>query len=514
MIHLGDPSLVTYSYARVACQPGRCAVPTAWEREQKERYVAEREAETSRLNKLIDRKLADLDHILPVGISRNIALDYNARKPPPPIFHAGELDIPYEEPTLEDFLPFEPGTLARMIPGWQARLEGKQARAQDEFKAAHAEWKHLEKERKKQAKQLADRDKKHQQALSDVQTQHLRIDELAADAATGKQYAVEDYVRYALETSTYPRGFAVKFQLRHLPSRKNLLIECEFPLARDIIPTEASWRYIKTRDAIESKPRSAADVDKIYKSVLAQVTLRTVYEIFTIDVFGHIEAVSFKGVVNDVDPSTGRATQYLLVSLRADREEFLDRDFSSPRLNPVKALQSLRPNFSSAPSELRPIPAIAEFDVNDPRFIDEQDIISGLNEATNLVDLTPVAFEHLITNLFNKMGFDAYSTLRSKDGGIDCIAYYKEPVIGGKYVIQAKCWTQPVGVDAVRDLFGAMDHERANKGILVTTSTFTRGCHKFAEGKPLQLIDGSNLLALIEKHTNLKVRIVMPPPRK
>jgi restriction system protein len=94
--------------------------------------------------------------------------------------------------------------------------------------------------------------------------------------------------------------------------------------------------------------------------------------------------VSFKGVVNDVDPSTGRATQYLLVSLRADREEFLDRDFSNPRLNPVKALQSIRANFSSAPTELQPIPAVVEFDVNDPRFIEEQDIISSLNEATNL----------------------------------------------------------------------------------------------------------------------------------
>jgi restriction system protein len=245
--------------------------------------------------------------------------------------------------------------------------------------------------------------------------------------------------------------------------------------------------------------------------VLAQVTLRTIYDVFTVDAFDHIEIVSFKGVVDDVDPSTGRPIRPLLVSLRADRKEFLDRDFSNPRLNSVKALQSLRANFSPAPTELRPIPAVVEFDVNDPRFIEEQDIISGLNEDSNLIDLTPDAFEHLITNLFNKMGFEAYSTQRSKDGGVDCIAYYKEPVIGGKYVIQAKRWTHTVQVDAVRDLFGAMDHERANKGILITTSKFAPACYKFADGKPLQLFDGSILLDLIEKHTDLKVRIVMPP---
>ncbi len=154
--------------------------------------------------------------------------------------------------------------------------------------------------------------------------------------------------------------------------------------------------------------------------------------------------------------------------------------------------------------------ARVEFDVNDPRFIEEQDIISGLDERTNLVDLTPSAFEQLITNLFNRMGFDSYATRISKDGGVDCIAYYRQSIVGGKYVIQAKRWTHTVQVDAVRDLFGAMDHERANKGILITTSKFAPACYKFAEGKPMELIDGSNLLAMIEQHTNLKVKIVLP----
>lgn len=497
----------------VACQPGRCTVPTAWEREQaralRERHLAEREADVSRRNKLIDQQLASLDTILSVAVSRNFIPDYNARKLPYPIFDAGELDTPYVEPTLEEFFPPEPGALMRMVPGWRGRYEAQQMRADEEFKAAHAEWQHLEKERKKRRKQLADRDNRHQQAVSEVQTQHLRMDELAADARTGKQYAVEDYVRYALETSTYPRGFPVKFGLRYLPSRKNLLMEYEFPVAHDIIPAEASWKYVKTRDAIEPKLITAAEINRIYKSVLAQVTLATLYEVFTVDTFRHIETIFFNGFVNDDDPTTGRPIQPRLVSLRADRDEFLDRDFS--RLNPVKALQSLRANFSPAPTELQPIPAVVEFDVNDPRFIEEQDIVSALNEDTNLIDLTPEAFEHLITNLFNAMKFEAYPTQRSKDGGVDCIAYYKKSVVGGKYVIQAKRWTNTVQVDAVRDLFGAMDHERANKGILITTSTFGPACHKFADGKPLQLIDGSGLLALIEEYTDLKVKIVIPP---
>ena len=410
------------------------------------------------------------------------------------------------EPKLEDFLSREPGAPARLVPGWKGRYEKRRLLAQEEFRSAHTQWQHYEGERRKR---LAERESRHQQAVSKVREQHLRMDELAADARTGKQAAVEDYVRHALGSSTYPQGFPVKFRMRYLPSRNNLLIECEFPVARDIIPAEAGWKYIKTRDAIESKARTTADSDKIYKAVLAQVTLRTIYQVFTVDSFCHIHTVSFKGVVNDDDPSTGRPIQPLLVSLRAEREEFLDRDFS--RLDPVKALQRLRANFSPAPTQLLPVAAIVEFDVNDPRFIEEQDIISGLNEDTNLVDLTADAFEQLITNLFNAMGFDAYPTQRSKDGGVDCIAYYKKSIVGGKFVIQAKRWTNTVQVDAVRDLFGAMDHERANKGILITTSKFGPACYKFADGKPMELIDGSGLLAMIEEHTNLKVKIVIPP---
>ncbi len=65
-------------------------------------------------------------------------------------------------------------------------------------------------------------------------------------------------------------------------------------------------------------------------------------------------------------------------------------------------------------------------------------------------------------------------------------------------------------VEAVRDLAGALDHERASKGILVTTSDFTAAGYEFARGKPIELINGSGLLALIKEHTKLEVKIVMP----
>ena len=68
------------------------------------------------------------------------------------------------------------------------------------------------------------------------------------------------------------------------------------------------------------------------------------------------------------------------------------------------------------------------------------------------------------------------------------------PIFGGKVVIQAKRYKSTVGVSAVRDLFGTVHNEGAAKGILVTTSGYGKASYQFAEGKPLELLDGTNLL--------------------
>jgi restriction system protein len=57
-----------------------------------------------------------------------------------------------------------------------------------------------------------------------------------------------------------------------------------------------------------------------------------------------------------------------------------------------------------------------------------------------------------------------------------------------------------VDVSSVRDLFGTVQNEGASKGILVTTSGYGQASYEFAAGKPLELIDGSNLLYLLAEH--------------
>ncbi len=109
------------------------------------------------------------------------------------------------------------------------------------------------------------------------------------------------------------------------------------------------------------------------------------------------------------------------------------------------------------------------------------------------------ALEEEVKELLQSMGLKAATTKTTGDGGIDIIAYSDSPLFSGKYVVQCKDWTGSVGEGVIRDLYGVVTAESANKGILITTGTITKSAQKFAEGKPLELIDGEQLSKLLHK---------------
>lgn len=114
--------------------------------------------------------------------------------------------------------------------------------------------------------------------------------------------------------------------------------------------------------------------------------------------------------------------------------------------------------------------------------------------------LSGIQFENVCQNLIEHMGFSVETTKASGDGGIDLIAYNHEPVLSGKYIIQCKRYSGSVGEPIIRDLYGVITSERANKGILMTTGHFTKSAISFAEGKQIELIDGAKLNGLLIKY--------------
>jgi len=125
-----------------------------------------------------------------------------------------------------------------------------------------------------------------------------------------------------------------------------------------------------------------------------------------------------------------------------------------------------------------------------------------------LKKISPAFFERVVVELLVKMGYggsraDAGKAIgRSGDGGIDGII--KEDKLGLDVVyIQAKRWdSNPVGRPDVMQFAGALQAQRANKGIFITTSRFTDDARSYVSqiGSKIVLIDGEQLTSLMIEH--------------
>ena len=162
------------------------------------------------------------------------------------------------------------------------------------------------------------------------------------------------------------------------------------------------------------------------------------------------------------------------------------------------------PISSSQLYTITAIQPIVALNRSDKRFIEHYDVGTEIDNSTNLASMHWEDFEHLIRELFEKEfscnGGEVKVTQASRDGGVDAIAFDPDPIRGGRIVIQAKRYTNTVGVSAVRDLYGTVLNEGATKGILVTTSDYGGDSYEFAKDKPIHLMNGANLLWLLEKH--------------
>ena len=127
--------------------------------------------------------------------------------------------------------------------------------------------------------------------------------------------------------------------------------------------------------------------------------------------------------------------------------------------------------------------------------------------------LSPNGFERLSMRLLREAGFERVSvTGRSNDGGIDGVGVLQlNDLVSFNVVFQCKKWEGSVPPKEIRDLRGAMAG-RAEKGIFLTTSTFTSNARAEAERAgvvPIELVDGEKLFDMFKRYElGLKPRTV------
>jgi restriction system protein len=236
--------------------------------------------------------------------------------------------------------------------------------------------------------------------------------------------AIVDYFTMVLERSDYPKEFSQQAKLAYVPESSQLVVEYDLP-SFAVVPEGASYKYVKAGDKITESKRPVSQRRALYANVVAQVTLRTIHELLEADRGMHLDTIVFSGYVDTINPATGQPDRPCVISVRVTNDAFHAIDLG--RVEPAACLKALNATVSRSPSELAPVRPVLELSMIDPRFVQETDVLSELDQRPNLMELTPSEFESLITNLFQKMGLETKLTQASRDGGVDCVAFDQRP---------------------------------------------------------------------------------------
>jgi restriction system protein len=134
-----------------------------------------------------------------------------------------------------------------------------------------------------------------------------------------------------------------------------------------------------------------------------------------------------------------------------------------------------------------------------------------LDKQTGIESLRQMSwreFEQLTGEAFRRQGYVIEETgLGGADGGIDLILRKN----GQTTLVQCKQWqNRQVGVTVVREMYGLLMHHKAAAVKIVALGNYTPDARSFAQGKPIELIYGGQLISTVRSLQNSKARAARP----
>src|SRR5215472_1660357 len=159
--------------------------------------------------------------------------------------------------------------------GAQAEVEGRNKLHFQEFANAHAAWE------TRKAEWQEDRCKRH-----------AAIDESKQAYLARRPESIPEYCKMVLSASKYPSTFPADASIEFAEESRTIVVDYCLP---DItaLPTLKEVKYIAARDAFQEVHVTDAWINRTYDSVLYQIALRSLYELFQSDAANAIDAVVF-----------------------------------------------------------------------------------------------------------------------------------------------------------------------------------------------------------------------------
>ncbi len=489
-----------------------------------EREAAVREKDKKRA--LADKQTSDaqeilksLDEILESALATDDRIDWESLKDrnpfptpkpsqptpePPAPYYSPKPSVPLPVPVLPEPEPtdvrFQPnlGFLDKLIASRRERLiaqskaayaeahqrwvsaakeaEKLDQRRREEHESALVEWEREQSEYERAVKKrergraeeylsaLAVWEKRRSEYVVAQAEKQALIDERRRMYETCDPGAIVDYCDLVLSNSDYPTFFPQTYELDFVAETGILVVDYVLP-APTAIPQVKEVRYVQSRDELVEMKLTEAEIGKRYDSILYQVCLRTIHELFEADVADALKAVVFNGWVTSIDAATGKDVTACVLSVQAGKQAFLEIDLS--RIEPKLCFRSLKGVGSSKLHGLAPVAPLLQINKQDRRFIEGREVIAMVDSGVNLAAMDWEDFEHLIRELFEAEfatgGGEVRVTQASRDGGVDAVAFDPDPIRGGKIVIQAKRYTNVVGVLCGARPFRHSDERRRAK---------------------------------------------------
>lgn len=255
-------------------------------KEQAERaerqYFADRAAAADRRSRALADRVAELSSVLERGRQRNPRIDLAAlraefRPPAPDLGSVGWRAVP---PDWSRFQPPAPSVLDRLAGGTRYRQQVAAARVR--YEAARAEYERAEAERqlrfdearRRYATQLAE--ERHR-----VETHNRAVEAFAGALRRREPDAVCRYLALVLDALPLPEPFPRAVEV--LPAAEGRpVVRVELP-GPEVVPPVAAVRYDRARDELREVPRPAAEISALHRSVVSQVVLLCLRDVFAAD---------------------------------------------------------------------------------------------------------------------------------------------------------------------------------------------------------------------------------------
>ncbi len=258
-----------------------------------------------------------------------------------------------------------------------SRKERKQKASHEQFEQAHREWQQeqqaaeeeYEAQRKKRQAQVRQIDEAYRIAVARWEDQRARylnerdarnaaVEEKRAAFERRDPRAVLEVFERVLTESDYPETFPQAFSLDYNPGRRILVVDYEVPAIGDM-PTVKQVRYRADGDRFEKRHISNALVKKLYNTVLYQIALRTLHELFAADTGGVLHSVVFNGYLPTGRSKTNGDRTFIL-SVKAGREEW--QRLNLGELNPRVVFKRLKGVAGARPYTGEPVKPLLQVD--------------------------------------------------------------------------------------------------------------------------------------------------------